>query len=48
VLILAAAEGSRTDALAREALRRGMVFEVLDHPMNVHLVAAGARPRTAG
>lgn len=47
VLILAAAEGSRTDALAREALRRGMVVEVLDHPMNAHLVEAGARPRSA-
>jgi hypothetical protein len=47
VLIPAAAEGSRTDKRVRKALRRGMVVEVLDHPMNAHLVAAGARPRSA-
>lgn len=46
VLILAATEGSRTDAMARDALRRAMPVFVMDHPMNTHLLDAGAHIAT--
>jgi hypothetical protein len=46
VLILAAREGSRTEAMAHEALRRGMPVFVLDHPSHASLIAAGAKIAT--
>lgn len=43
MLVLAASEGSRTAALATEAIGRGMPVFVMDHPVNAHLLDAGAR-----
>ncbi|MGI8482989.1 MAG: hypothetical protein ACR2OU_01845 [Thermomicrobiales bacterium] len=47
VLVLYASPGGATDALAREALQRGLPVNVLDHPGNAGLIEAGAIPVTA-
>ncbi len=46
MLVLSTIEGSRTTAMAYEALRRGMPVFVMDHPSNAHLLEAGARIAT--
>ena len=42
LLVLSANEGSRTAAMAHEALRRGKPVFMMDHPSNAHLLDAGA------